>query len=245
MDSDRKKISQAAHDHYASGEQIWSSDDRWNERKRVEIEKFCVKHLSGISLEEKSVLNAGSGSHRYDWLPETVISLDLFSEQLKNTAYPVLGSVENIPFPENFFDVIVCVGSVINYASALESISEMSRVLRPTGVIVLHFESSESLEQIATKNWKSEAAPIETLNNGEVDMVWVYSRNLIFDILNRTGIKILDKDCFHTISAALSRIGIPQQYAAFGQSLDFLVPFLNCFSDDVIIFGQKIESTKF
>jgi len=136
-----EQISASASAHYADGRAIWDPGDEWNLRKRTEIDRFCRRY-SDVLLGGARVLNAGAGSSRYDWIPGTSVSLDKFPAQLVDMPNPVVGNLESLPFPDTSFDVVVCVGPVINYTSAMESISEMARVTRTGGKLFLHFESS-------------------------------------------------------------------------------------------------------
>ncbi|HKO18831.1 MAG TPA: methyltransferase domain-containing protein, partial [Acidobacteriaceae bacterium] len=110
---------------------------------------------------------------RYSWISPTAVSFDRFGAQLHRMSNPVVGDLESLPFHDGTFEGVVCVGPVINYVSALEAISEMSRVLRQGGSLLLHFESSDSLEHLGTSRWRKRVAPLRTINNGKEDVVWI------------------------------------------------------------------------
>ena len=68
------------------------------------------RHTGGL------IFNAGCGGNDYGLSSgATCVNLDISMRQCRTLALPVLGDVEHIPFPDNLFDVTVCVGAVINY----------------------------------------------------------------------------------------------------------------------------------
>lgn len=91
-------IRRAAEERYASGQDIWENADRWNERKKAGIELFCRRTLNSIG-DDVRVLNAGAGSHPYDWLPPQTVNLDRFSEQVERLPNAVVGELEKAHSP--------------------------------------------------------------------------------------------------------------------------------------------------
>ncbi len=59
-----------------------------------------------------------------------------------------------MPFNNLFFDNILCVGSVLNYCDALTALSELSRVLKPNGNLILEYESSWGFEYLHKSCYK-------------------------------------------------------------------------------------------
>lgn len=239
MKDDQGAIRRSAAAHYSRGEAIWSPNDEWNTRKRQAISSFCREAMSKLDHPNAVVLNAGSGSHRYDWMPAQAVSLDRFPAQLAGQANAKVGDLERMPFPNATFDLVICVGSVLNYVSAIEALTEIARVTKPGGELLLHYESSDSLEHLGRAHWRADVAPIRTLNNGKTDMIWVYSRAFIRRTLDRSNYRIKIVRGFHIGSAALLRLGLSQQRAARAQRLDTIFAPLRAFSDDVILIAQK------
>ena len=232
------EIRRAAEERYASGNDIWAEADSWNDYKRAGIERFCRPLLTNVGANAR-ILNAGAGSHRYDWIPDQAINLDRFAAQADKLPNAVAGDLESLPFGTAEFDLVICVGPVINYTSAIESIGELSRVLRPGGRLILHYETSDSAEHAFTRRWKSEAVPLSTLNNGKPDLVWIYSNAFVRRTLSRNGIVVEKKGAFHIASAALLRLGFSFDRAAGASAFDTLLAPLAFFADDVIIAGRK------
>lgn len=54
------------------------------------------------------------------------------------------GYSSNMPFSDNFFDVILCVDALHHFEKTEESLSEMSRVLKPGGKLIVSDFNSES-----------------------------------------------------------------------------------------------------
>lgn len=235
---DEELVRQAANACYASGAEIWSPSDRWNEVKRRGIEAFAIEVLKDLRSDAR-VLNAGSGSHKYEWMPPQAVNLDRFAAQVMQLPNPVVGDLEDLPFGAEEFDAVICVGSVLNYTSAMEAIAELSRVLKPGAALVLHFEASDSAEHLGTSIWRAPAAPLQTMNNGRPDLVWVYSRSFIRRALKRYSIEIERQQGFHIASAALLRLGISQQAAAGAAYLDRFFAAFSFLADDFILMGRK------
>lgn len=224
---------------YGRGQPVWDPLDRWNSRKVREIDRFCRTFVRSLPIEGLRVLNAGSGSHNYDWIPSQAIWLDRFAAQLERRPGSVAADIQRLPFAGASFDLVICVGSVLNYVSALEALAELVRVLDCGGWLLLHFETSDSLEHIFTPTWRAPAAPIKTMNNGKPDVIWVYSQRFVRTALHRLRMRIAKVQGFHVCSAALLRVGLPQQIAATAQALDALVRPLHHLADDVILAARK------
>ena len=84
-------------------------------------------------------------------------------------------------------------------------------------------------------------APLRTINNGQPDMVWVYSRAFVRRAITRNGIAIEREHGFHIASAGLLRLGVSQQAAAPAAKLDRLLRPFSFFADDAILIGRKSE----
>jgi SAM-dependent methyltransferase len=159
---------------YGGGHRIWDPKDRWNAYKRSIIDEFSEQHARALISQAETILDAGCGSERYSWLPEREISFDRFPKQLRDKSRAVVGDLGLLPFKCGSIDFVVCVASVLNYVSAIEAISEMSRVLRPGGYLLLHYETSTSFEHVLRPLWAHSVARINTINNGRDDTLWIY-----------------------------------------------------------------------
>ena len=104
--------------------------------------------------------------------------------------------------PDASVDMIICVGSVLNYcSSATTAIREFSRVLKPGGPIILEYETTDSYEYKGTSNYhKSVAYNVETFYGGEPESLTMYSQKYINLILKNYGFKKRKRKRFHIFS---------------------------------------------
>jgi hypothetical protein len=218
----------------------WPQIDGWNEYKHQETQRFILRAGSVILQSAKRTLDAGAGDSVYEWMPPNCVSLDRHRKQLSQKNSAVVGDVERMPFSDGCFDLLICIGSVLNYVSAAEALSEFSRTTSRGGHIFLHFETSTSFEQLFRSAWGSSVYLNRTTNASRTDFVWVYSPKYIFSLLTALRFNVIKSTRFHVISALLSRLGTPQRHAHHFARLDRMAPFLNYFSDDIVILAQKV-----
>jgi SAM-dependent methyltransferase len=231
-------VRRSADNLYGKGQKIWDSDDRWNVYKRQRIERFVIK--TNTANESASVLDAGAGNTFYSWMPRRRVSTDRFYPQLVNKRDAVVCDLEMLPFADKSFDLVFCIGAVINYVSALEAISELSRVTRNGGRLYLHFESSSSFEQLGRSSWNASAYFHNTINASRTDNIWIYSPDFIYQSLRAARFTIVKTETFHILSALLLRLGISQNRAALAGLIDGSALPLKKFADDVIVLAEKI-----
>jgi SAM-dependent methyltransferase len=236
---DRRPVRAAAKRLYGAGQQIWDPADDWNRIKSEEVSKFGERYAGADLRRAKSILDAGCGRDGYPWLPPHRISFDRFQAQVAPHQWPVVGSVEALPFRDGAFEYVVCVGAVLNYVSGAEALSELSRVSSHGAKLLLHFESSKSFEHVLTRRWNQPVVRIATTNSGRPDTIWVYRPTYIYDLLHEGGFKILHKRCFHIASAAALRLGFGQQQASKWAKWDRFVPWAGALADDVILLAEK------
>src|SRR2546423_8967435 len=67
------------------------------------------------------LFNAGSAGRDYG-IKEPMTHLDLFESKIAACKDYIVGDISDIPAPNDSFDVILCVGSVLNYADPLSAI---------------------------------------------------------------------------------------------------------------------------
>jgi ubiquinone/menaquinone biosynthesis C-methylase UbiE len=116
--------------------------DELNQSIRTNISKYC---------EGKVVLDNGCGDLQYtiaamESKAKEVISLDVKIPEM-NMHYKgginfILGDSRRLPFQDNTFDIIICVG-VIEYIPDYElALNEMLRVLKKDGIIIFQDKDS-------------------------------------------------------------------------------------------------------
>lgn len=237
--SDENLVWDSAARLYGDGQPIWDPSDRWNTYKRAAIDAFAKEHVADRLTNSDRILDAGSGSRTYEWLPSHAISLDRFWLQVRERDNPVAGDLQRLPFASASMDAVVCVASVLNYVSAAEAISELGRVMRPGGFLLLHFETSSSLEHIGTGLWGRLVARLDTLNSGRNDTIWIYRPSYVRSLLNANGLSIVRTQGFHILSAGALRFGFSQQRSAALAVLDGWAKPLAFFADDFILLAEK------
>ena len=200
---------------------VWPEDDSfrqysWYHHTRSTISNFICKHPF---KNNDYILNAGAGDKDYD-VRGTVHCVDIAEEKIKDRPLHTVASIEALPFENDTFTGIICVGSVINYCDAVAAISELSRVLRPSGRIILEFESSSSYEYKGLPEYGADAEVVETTYQGHPHKLWVFSPMYIKSILKHCKLRVLDEEYFHIISALAIHFGKKEQEAARYVNID-------------------------
>lgn len=122
---------------YGSTRSNWPEYDGWNDHKHRQTEQFILRTGSQLLQRCKQALDAGAGNSVYSWMPSTCVSLDRHKIQVVRKPNAVVGDIERLPFHDNAFDLVICIGSVLNYVSAAEALNEIARVTAPAGRLYL------------------------------------------------------------------------------------------------------------
>ena len=158
---------------YDQMEAVWPVDDPWSAYTKRNINAFVQRVVPSGALR---ILNAGCGGNDYGLPPGMIAAnMDISMRQCRPLPHPVVGDVEHIPFPDNSFDVTICVGAVINYVRAEVAIPELVRVTKPGGLTLVDFESSFSAEIMFSKPWAKRKSVIERLYIDHMDKTHLYS----------------------------------------------------------------------
>src|SRR5258706_2957962 len=101
------------------------SIDTWHHFTAGEIRREIARFWDSLAIPRDSViLNAGAGGNNLDLLPDDTINLDISERRIQDSSRPVVGSAEALPLMDQSVDILVCIGSVINYSDAALTISE-------------------------------------------------------------------------------------------------------------------------
>ncbi len=117
---------------------------------RAELHDQIKKHAHVISGK---VLDIGSSSFaRYQ-------NLFTFSEYIKmdvekKKGVDVVGKIENLPFPDNSFDSIVCTQVLGDVFELKKAFMEMKRVLKPNGVALITESLFDPLHDEPNDFWR-------------------------------------------------------------------------------------------
>lgn len=230
-------------DFYENVDTVWPENDNWHIWNQKEIKKY----INTFHFHNCKVLNAGSGGNDYG-LDVDMYHVDIAENKIKNTAQYVVSSIEKLPFEDNCFDVVICVGSVINYCDAVKSISELGRVLKSKGLLILEFENSYSFEFKNTKAYKQNAAIITTSYFNKPHKMWVYSLDYICRILSENNITYSNIYPFHILSSFAYFYTKDENKSAKYTSLDKIfrhIPIIRKISGNIILTGTKKQTTSY
>lgn len=219
--------------------EIWPVNNLWY----VYIKKQIQKYLDDNRVSPSSyVLNAGSAGNTYG-LPYRFHHVDIAEKRLVGLGNATVASIENLPFADNIFDGCICVGSVINYCSAMTAISELLRVIKPGGMLILEFESSNSYEYRYSDIY-GKASSTVSVNYGQPNhQQWVYSFQYIKSICVACGTKAEAARYFHIISAYKLGSGLDENAAAEYARYDALVsklPYIRQHASNIIFRCMKL-----
>lgn len=134
----------------------WGKDDIWFKRKLWEISTIVV---NSAPLRDMKVLDCGGastifsfylaskGCHVYtidiDWRKQGIVeNADFVSQTMGLGMHNLKGNMTQMPYENNFFDRVfsVCVLEHLSYKEQDKAIKEMSRVLKPGGIMALTFD---------------------------------------------------------------------------------------------------------
>lgn len=228
---------------YNNLETIWNVNDRWHNYTFKMISKF-IKSTIGkcINLKNIKILNAGSAGYSYDLPENNIIHIDIADKKINHLENSILASIENIPFPNETFDAIICVGSVINYCDPIVVVQEFSRVLKKKGKLILEFENSNTLELFGSNKFNRKAVLVETFYAGK-ETIWYFSEKFIEEIFFENGFVITLKNRWHIVSPLIYRLTKNGNFSTFFSKLDSIlkfIPFFKNVSSNTIILAEKI-----
>lgn len=230
---------ESTHEIYSSMENVWPESSHWYDFTHKHIINFIEETLNSKLTNTSLYLNAGSGGSEYNILG-TCYHLDIAENLINRFPNHYVASIENMPFRDNMFDAIICVGSVLNYCSAMESINELTRVLKPGGFLILEFERSNTAELWLNKEYGKNA----TLQNYEylnhTHSLWLYAENYIKELLYQNDTYVIKQNRFHNLSAAINRITKNEELAGkFGKFDSLFLPVSYFMSHNMIMLCQK------
>ena len=224
---------------YESVEDVWPKDDLWHQYSKKEIEHYI---LSQSFASDAYILNAGSGGNTYD-LSYRMHHVDIVKDKIKCHPEYTVCSIETLPFAQNVFSDVLCVGSVLNYCDALSAISELSRVLKQNGRLILEFESSWGFEHIRKKEYKQSASLVDLSYFGESHKQWVYAPSYIKEVLKQSGFSITHLHQFHYMSGLHYSMNQNENEAAKYTCFDAIcriIPYIKLHANNIIFSCLKL-----
>ena len=190
----------------------------------------------------EKILNAGSGGETCGLPEDQIYHLDICAKNLPSSARTFVGDVHDPPFADSFFDITVCVGSVLNYCDAAVAIGSLARVTKPGGKLFVEFECSWALDYLFRKEFKKNVALAETFYDTHKVRLWSFSESFIEGILSASGFNVVKRSHAHLFSSLVQRITGNPNFAARFFCLDRLlrrIPMLSSYCSNVIFFCEK------
>jgi len=196
---------------------VWSDDDIWHMYTR---EKILAYIHQCTFLTNTDIINAGSGGSDYNLNYNRMLHVDIAEDKIKQYDDFLVSSIENLPIDSDTFDNAICVGSVLNYCDPVSAISELWRVLKFGGHLILEYESSWGFEYIGQDIYKKDAAveSIEYLNVQHNQ--WLFSPQYIRGILGAHQFIIEKEYKFHLIDGIASKLFSDRISVMFSKKLD-------------------------
>jgi ubiquinone/menaquinone biosynthesis C-methylase UbiE len=223
---------------YDELDEIWPESEKWYIKENQEIRKY----LTNIDWPLDSyVLNAGSGGNNYG-LQYNFHHVDVSDNHMQDNPDFTRASIEQLPFEDETFDHCICVGSVLNYCDAIAAISELSRVLKTNGEIILEFENSWSYQHRGAQSYGNSAGIITMVLRNKQHTHWLYSEKYISALCLQYKLKIVQKKRYHILSSLILNLSKNEnksaKYICF-DNLARLIPFVSRHGNN-IIFRLKI-----
>ncbi|MBE9041886.1 class I SAM-dependent methyltransferase [Oscillatoriales cyanobacterium LEGE 11467] len=136
-------------------EHIWGKSQRFNSEKSVtsiSIEKYFTQKIDRLIQPTDKVIDIGCGSGLF--LPmisqrcRELVGVDISPEFLRDSRETIdrfglsntrvlLAKSEELPFPDNEFDVLLMVDAIHHIYHLSETVLEMKRVLKPGGKLII------------------------------------------------------------------------------------------------------------
>jgi SAM-dependent methyltransferase len=233
-----KEIStEAVAEKYNNLEIIWNENDKWHLHTKAMIDAFITKVIKDNSASGSKILNAGSAGYSYGLTESNILHIDIAAKRISKLSNSLVADIQNIPLPDHQFDLIICVGSVINYCDPVLVMKEFSRLLKMDGQLILEFENSHTLELLGKRAFNKKAVIIESFYNGAPEKVWYFSEQYILELAELYGLSRIDYNRCHILSPLVYRLFKNDRLAARFGKLDKLfnaIPVLNKFSSNTI-----------
>lgn len=224
---------------YDQADSPWPQNNKWHDINQFEIKKAIQKlKLSSASI----VLNAGSGGNDYG-LNVQLHNIDISANKNKALNNFIEGNIEHLPYDSDFFNCVICVGSVLNYCDPCKVIQEFSRVLNQKGQLLLEFESSYSYEYLSYSVYKKNCDIFISNYLSRDHMMWLFSPNYIREILIANNFKINHLYPYHIISGLAMHFLKDENASSKYSILDPIarkIPILRKHSGNRILFCTKL-----
>ncbi|MFA6050266.1 MAG: class I SAM-dependent methyltransferase [Candidatus Paceibacterota bacterium] len=231
---------------------VWA--DVWNKendspsinalfKHRLFLEGFPV-FLSHIPKDAKSILDVGGGTGRYGLaiakaLPDShVFITDILDESVAQALeYSKDIGVHNVSvkredvfglsFPADTFDVVFCDVVVQHFKNPLGAVSEMTRVLKPGGIMIISC--------VNVWNFHTFFKKIQTMVGGEYRYGYEksYTHNALKNLVKSSGLEVVSVDGFYVAYGIYRLKYFHKAFSLFGlisKIVNRIVKFIDSFT---------------
>lgn len=234
-----KSIQRHALKNYETGTS-WPAGSPWYHIVQKQLDLHSRDFIRRCTKKRDRILIAGCGTKRYHLPGRKVIYMDLVGKLVEDCRFSIVGSIEKIPLKDASIDAVICVGSVLNYVSAVKTLSEFQRILRPGGKLLLEFENAKSFEFIPNGNYKKPCFWQSFDYNGQQHPQWTYSEQYIRSILKEKKLHITKRIPFHILSSMALGFGFDVDQVAFLAYADRLLrPLSKISASNILYFIEK------
>lgn len=109
----------------------------------------------GVGVFSLKIAERGCEVHAIDISEEWIKHSKRLSERERIACEFVVGSAEDLPYPNNYFDKVVCSSSLEHFKDDIKALKEMNRVLKVNGKLVLTTDSFTYPISEGLKEWHS------------------------------------------------------------------------------------------
>lgn len=201
----REEYKEYIREFYSNQKEVWPKDEQWHIYTHTTISDFVKQHIEKKGREKWKILNCGSGGMTYG-LSCDMYHMDIVENKICHFPNWKVASAEEIPFLDEEFDLVICVGTVINYCDAESVIRELCRVLKKGGYLYLEFESSGSVEYIFSSAYFKKKGLVKSKYFGKEHIFWVYSFPYIKTLLKKKKMQITEVTYMHILSTFVYRL---------------------------------------
>jgi len=229
---------------YDNDNAIWPKEDKWHFYTRNQIEKFINlnEHLIQASAH---ILNIGSGGESYGIPDSKTMHIDIAASRIKRKPHKLIMDLNDpIPLEEGYSDLIICVGSVLNYIDMARAIRQFSFLSKKGSHLILEFETSDTLELAFSGKMGQNALIIKTFYRNKESIIWYYSQNLVTQSLNEYGFEIIAVHKWHRLSPLLLKVTNRPNFSQWFCKFDIFlskIPFFKKYSSNIILLAKKVS----
>ncbi|WP_286689091.1 methyltransferase domain-containing protein [Akkermansia sp. 54_46] len=228
---------------YNNIKEIWPDSDLWHKYTHSCIEKFINDASKNYLKNRKSILNLGSGGNNHCFNENNVMHVDIAEDKIKACKNYLVSDIQKININNRKFDVILCVGSVVNYCDPSLVIKEAKRLCNKNGIFILEFESSRSFEFLFSKYYAQSATVVSSFYQNEEEKIWVYSESYINNILKENNFNILNKTYFHILTPLIYFFTKKSNFSSKFSKVDNIakhIPFIRKYACNIILLASSV-----